>query len=129
LDNLILKVRISVLWIFMAVALSAHSALFLMVPGAAEEVEAMAMGPEMLFFMSLFWWVPLVMAFLSVTLKDVANRMANLIVGAIFTIVNIMHFIEHLAQPSAHTILLVGSTVAVTALVVWYAWKWPRQEV
>jgi hypothetical protein len=125
---LILKVRISVLWIFMAVALSAESALFLMGPGAMEEVEAMAMGPEMLFFMSLFWWVPLVMAFLSVTLKDVANRRVNLIMGGIFTVVNIAHFIEHLAQPSAHTILLVGSTVAVTALVVWYAWKWPRQE-
>jgi hypothetical protein len=124
---LILKVRISVLWIFMAVALSAESALFLMRPGAVEEIEAMAMGPEILFFMSLFWWIPLVMAFLSVTLKDVANRRINLIVGAILTVVNIAHFIEHLAQPSAHTILLVGSTVAVTALVVWYAWKWPRQ--
>jgi hypothetical protein len=120
--------RLSVLWIFMAVALSAHSALSLMGPGAMEEIEAMAMGPEMLFFMSLFSWVPLVMAFLSVTLKDVANRRVNLIMGAIFTVLNIAHFIEHLAQPSAHTILLVGSTVAVTAVVVWYAWKWPRQE-
>jgi nicotinamide riboside transporter PnuC len=68
------------------------------------------------------------MAFLSVTLRDVANRRVNLIIGGILTIVNILHFIEHLAQPSAHTILLVGSTVAVTALVVRYAWKWPRQE-
>jgi hypothetical protein len=43
-------VRISVLWIFMAVAFSAESALFLMGPGAVEEIEAMAMGPEMLFY-------------------------------------------------------------------------------
>jgi hypothetical protein len=74
LDNLILKVRISVLWIFMAVALSAENALFLMGPAAMEEIEAMAMGLEMLFFMSLFWWIPLVMAFLSVTLKARIHR-------------------------------------------------------
>ena len=61
-------------------ALSAESALFLMASGAIEEIEAMAIGPEMLFFMSLFWWVPLVMAFLSVTLKDVVNRRVNLII-------------------------------------------------
>jgi hypothetical protein len=40
----------------MGAALSADSALFLVGPGAIEEIEAMAMGPEMLFFMSLFWW-------------------------------------------------------------------------
>jgi hypothetical protein len=67
------------------------------------------------------------MAFLSVTLKDLVNRRVNLIVGTIFTILNIFHLIEHLAQPSAHQLLIIGSTVVVTALVFWYAWKWPKQ--
>ena len=127
------KVRISVLWVFMAVSMSAHSVLFFMEPGAVEqimsgEIQGMTMGPMWLLFMALFWWVPLVMAFLSVALKDTANRRANIILGIIFTVLNIYHLIEHVMNPSAHQLLIVGSTVVVTALIVWHAFKWPKQE-
>ena len=130
---LTVKTRIAVLWIFMAVAMSAHSVLFFMEPGAVEEImsgvmEGVEMGPGMLLFMALFWWVPLVMAFLSVTLKDSANRWTNVVLGAIFTLLNIWHLIEHIAKPSPAQLLLIVSTVVVTALVIWYAAKWPKQE-
>jgi len=32
------------------------------------------------------------------------------------------------AVPSAHHILLVGSSAVATALIAWYAWNWPKQE-
>jgi len=123
MEKLTLKIKISVLWIFMAVAMSAHGVLSFMEPGE------MAVGSGMLFFMSLFWWVPLVMAFLSITLKDVANRWANMILGIVFTALNLFHLIEHFAEPSVHQILIIGSTVTVTALIFWYALKWPKQKV
>jgi len=69
------------------------------------------------------------MAVLSVTLKDLANRWANMILGIVFTVLNIFHLVEHLAQPSVHQLLIIGSTVVVTALIFWYALKWPKQEV
>jgi len=122
------KIRISLLWIFMAVAMSAHGVLAFMEPGAMEQIGEMQMGAGMLLFMALFWWVPLVMAVLSVTLKDLANRWTNMILGIVFTALNIFHLIEHLAQPSAHQILIIGSTVVVTALIFWHALKWPKQE-
>jgi hypothetical protein len=122
------KIRISLLWIFMAVAMSAHSALAFMEPGAMEQIGEMQMGAGMFLFMALFWWVPLVMAVLSVTLKDLVNRWTNMILGIVFTALNIFHLIEHLAQPSAHQILIIGSTVVVTALIFWHALKWPKQE-
>ena len=122
------KIRISVLWIFMAVAMSAHGVLAFMEPGAMEQIGEMQMGAGMHLFMALFWWVPLVMAVLSVTLKDLANRWTNMILGIVFTALNIFHLIEHLAQPSAHQILIIGSTVVVTALIFWHALKWPKQE-
>ena len=125
------KTRILVLWIWMAVAMSAHSLLFLFEPGAIEKVISgeMAMGSGMLLLSALFWLVPLVMAFLSVTLSDLANRWANMILGIVFTVFNLFHLIEHLAEPSVHQILIIGSTVVVTALIFWYALKWPKQEV
>ena len=122
------KIRISVLWIFMAVAMSAHSVLAFMEPGAMEQIGEMQISAGMFLFMALFWWVPLVMAVLSVTLKDLANRWTNIILGIVFTALNIFHLIEHLADPSAHQILIIGSTVVVTALIFWHALKWPKQE-
>ena len=122
------KIRISVLWIFMAVAMSAHSVLAFMEPGAMEQIGEMQISAGMFLFMALFWWVPLVMAVLSVTLKDLANRWTNIILGIVFTALNIFHLIEHLADPSAHQILIIASTVVVTALIFWYALKWPKQE-
>jgi len=127
MENLTLKIRIAVLWLFMAVAMSAHSVLSFIDRGVVEQMWEMEIGPEMLLLMALFWFVPLVMAFLSVTLKDSANRWANMILGVVFTVLNIFHFTEASAL-GIHQILIIGSTVVVTALIVWYAWKWPKQS-
>ena len=128
MGSLALKVRISMLWVFMAVAMSAHSVLAFMDPAAMAQLEEMELGAAMFLFMALFWWIPLVMAFLSVTLKDLASRWANIILGIIFTLLNIFHLIEHFAQPSAHQILIIGSTVVATALIFLYALRWRTQE-
>jgi hypothetical protein len=95
----------------------------------------MQIGEETFLFMILFWLIPLTMAYLSVTLKDSANRRANITLGILFTALNIFHLLFelmvqpsiHMVQPSLHQLLINGSTVAVTALIVWYAWKWPKQ--
>jgi uncharacterized membrane protein len=122
------KTRIAVLWIFMAVAMSAHSIFSFMVPELVEEMWGMELGQGMMLFMALFWLIPLIMAVLSLTLKDSANRWANFVVGIVFTILNIVHFTEHLAPPSACQILITGSTIVVTGLIAWFAWRWPKQQ-
>jgi predicted membrane channel-forming protein YqfA (hemolysin III family) len=128
MERLTWKIRISVLWLFMAVAMSAHNALAFMDPAAMEELGEMQMSAGMFVFMALFWLIPLIMAFLSLTLKDSANRWANIVLGIVFTLLNIWHLVEHLTTALAvHQILIIASTVVVTALIAWYAWKWPRQ--
>ena len=130
MEILALKVRISMLWVFMAMAM--YRCWSCLEPGVVEKILAGEMArfqtPAMLLFAALFWLVPLAMAFLSVTLKDVANRWANIILGIVFTVLNIYHLTIHLAEPSAHALLIVGSTIVATALTAWYAWKWPTQE-
>ncbi len=130
METLTLKVRISVLWLFMAVAM--YRCTSYIAPGVIEKILAGEMAewqtPGMLLVGALFWLIPLAMAFLSVTLRDVANRWANIILGIVFTALNIYHLTIHLAEPSVHEILIVGSTIVVTALIAWYAWKWPTQE-
>ena len=130
METLRWKTRIAVLWVLMAVAMSAHSLFVFMEPGAAEKAmsEIEAMGPGMLIFMAFFWLVPLWLAFVTITVKGSPNRWVNFILGIVFTLLNIWHFAEHVVEPSIEQILIIGSTVVVTALIAWYAWKWPKQE-
>ncbi len=137
MESVALKIRIAVLWVFTAVAMSAHFVLSVFEPGVIEQLASgkMQIGEEMFLFMSLFWLIPLTMAYLSVTLKDSANRRANITLGILFTGLNIFHSLfelmvqpsTHMVQASLHQLLIDGSTVVVTALIVWYAWKWPKE--
>jgi len=134
------KTRIAVLWLFMAVAYSAHMVLSIFEPGVIELVTTggITISEGEFIFSTLFaWLIPLAMAFLSVTLKDSTNRRANIILGITFTVGNIAHLLFeqltqpsiHMAQPSIHQLLINLSTVVATTLVVWYAWKWPKPQV
>jgi hypothetical protein len=117
-----------VLWLFYEVAFVVDMLLGFMEPGAVEqvmagEVEGMQIGPELLLLFAIVLLVPLVMAFLSLTLKDSINRWANIIMGAVFTGLMLIALVELLAQPAAYSILLTLSKVVAGALIVWYALK------
>ena len=85
------KIRIAVLWILMAVFMSAHGLLLISEPGVIEDTISgdIYQGKDpanVLFVMSLFWLIPLWMAFISVILKNSINRWINIILGIVFTI-------------------------------------------
>jgi hypothetical protein len=70
-------------------------------------------------------------------MKDSINRWVNFVLGIIFTLLNIFHFMQcgvplveggPVSEPTAHHILLVGSTVLFAVLIVWYSWKWLEKE-
>ena len=77
-DNLGLRTRISVLWIFFAVAMAAHYALYAFEPGALEDVMSgeMALQPELAMAETL-------MNCLSASLLS-----AVFILGSIFRVIN-----------------------------------------
>ncbi|MCP8308385.1 MAG: hypothetical protein H3Z52_06545 [archaeon] len=125
------KIKISVLWLFTEVAGLASGLLMLMEPGVIEqimtgEILGMKIGPEFLLLFAIILLVPLVMAFLSLTLKDSTNRWANIIVGIVWFGLLLTDLPTYLANPSAYAILMWLSQVVATALIVWYAWKWPK---
>jgi hypothetical protein len=129
MERLTLKARISVLWLSAAVAMSAHSLLSFVDRDVAEEMWEMEMGAGMLVVLALFWLGPLIMAVLSLSLKDAANRWANIVLGILFTLLNIWHLVEHLTTgPVVHQILIIASTVVFTGLIAWSAWRWPIEK-
>ena len=124
------KIKIAGLWIFKALASLTFTIIMLMEEGVLEgimagEVLGMEIGPEMLLVGAIESWAPLVMIVASFTLKYKANRWTNIIVGIVFTALSLVSMAEPL---SAHGILLWGSQAVATALIVWLAWKWPKQE-
>ncbi len=135
------KLRISVLWLVAAEAMSAHMIMVTIDPvtmklmldwGATINGEGWVIG-------AVWWLVPLWMLFPTITLKGSANRWANFVGGIIGTLLGIYHFfmcgvpVSFIPQgpvpgPTAHHILLLATAVVATVLITWYAWKWPKQE-
>jgi tetrahydromethanopterin S-methyltransferase subunit F len=125
------KIKISVLWLFSAVAFLAHQILVLLEQGViagimAGEVEGMKIGPELILLFAILFLVPLIMAFLSLTLKDSINRWANIIAGAVFAALFI-GVLMTVAKLSGETLMTL-STIVALALIIWYAWK-SKQKV
>jgi hypothetical protein len=129
MERLTLKARISVLWLSMAVAMSAHSVFGFMERDVAEQIWEMQLGAGMLVVMALLYVGPLIMAVLSLSLEDAANRWANIVLGIVFTLFNVWHLVEHLTTgPVVHQILIIASTVVFTGLIAWSAWRWPIEK-
>jgi hypothetical protein len=77
-----------------------------------------------LLFTSISMAIPAVMVFLSLALKPNLNRWVNIILGVLYTVFVL------LTMPGAWAfyIFLGSLDVVLTALIVWYAWNWPKQE-
>ena len=129
------KVRIAALWIICAVGFSAYMFLRIMEPGIIEGIISGQFGRSQisegfLLYLAIFWFIPWIMAFLSLTLKDSANRWTNFVLGILFVIFLIIGLIEQTTGGKSAAILVdyfLG--IVAAALIAWYAWKWPKQEV
>lgn len=122
------KIKITVLWLFAAVAFLAHQILVLMEPGIiaqlmAGEAEGQKIGPELILSFAILMLVPMVMAFLSLTMKDSMNRWVNIIVGAVFAALWFTGVVDAARSAYWGGALMMLSAVVASALIVWYAWK------
>ena len=73
---------------------------------------------------SILLALPGVMVFLSLVLPPKLDRWLNIALGAFYIAIML------LPMPGAWTfyILLGAIEIALMALIVWYAWRWPRQS-
>lgn len=128
------KVRLSILWVTLAVGMSAHMLLVVAEPGILEElmegrIEDMEITSGWLVFFALFWVVPLLMAFLTLVVDDRVNRFANAGVGLVMAAMWAWDLVAHTVSEgfSGVGLTLAGMTAASLA-ILWHAWKWPKVE-
>jgi hypothetical protein len=131
MEKLALKIRLAVLWLFVAVAMSANTILYFVVPGAIDKIRAgevvgMQATPELLLVMAItYFWVPLVMAVLSLTLRDRGNRLANIVLGIFYSVFIVFELVMNIVTVAyPYLILMDISAIVISALIAWYAWKW-----
>ena len=84
---------------------------------------------EMLLELSMILAVPIFMSFLSLTLRDKVNRWANLITGVFFVVWELVFLTSVYFQDPAYEVFWGIAYLVFALLVVWYAWKWPKQKV
>lgn len=124
------KMKLSALWVAMMLLYIYADILSLFKPGQIEEMIKGLMGPfpvtqVSLLSASLLMIIPAVMVVLSLTLKSKANRWVNILVGILYTFVNISNLI---GETWVYYISFGIVEIALTLLIVWNAWKWSKQE-
>ena len=87
----------------------------------AGEIGGMQITQVMYLGLAILMVIPVVMVFLSLTLKYPVNRWANIIVAIFFFGFNLIGLPTY---PSAYDKFLIIVGLVFNALTVWYAWKW-----
>ena len=133
------RTAIAVLWASAAVTMSAHMILMMLDPVALQKAGqwATAAGAADWVSTTVFWLVPLWMAFVTVAAGPVASRRANIAAGVLLTLLNVYHFLVcafpvlpggPYAAATIQHLLLVGSPIVSTVLVTWLAWTWEEGQ-
>jgi hypothetical protein len=125
MEILSLKTKIAVMWVSMSVVDLftgfMRQTMGLSLPASFQSMET---------FENLFWvLVPLLMAVLTLCLKDAGSRWTNVVVGIIIAISSIAAVIISItwADP-VPIIIIILSTVVLTILITVYSLRWPKYK-
>ena len=123
------RIKLSALWAGVMFCYIYADYFGLYVPGALQAMLNGRMGPlgpttqGALLGTSLMLAIPSVMIFLSVALPARVNRPLNILCGALYTVIILITMWSW-----AFYVFFGVIEVALTGLIVWYAWMWPRRE-
>jgi len=125
------KIKISALWASVMFCYVYGDYFELYVPGKLTAMLAGKIGPlgpatqGVLVGVSAMMAVPSIMVFLSLVLRPRVNRWVNIVMGALYTAIILIT----ISGGAWMFYLFLGVVeAALTALIAWYAWNWPRRE-
>ena len=126
------KIKLSALWVTLMFFYLYADVLTFYQPGALEEIMAGKIGGIQInqafsLTAAIVMAIPSVMVFLSLTLKAKANRWTNIIAG-IYSAGLLLITVLLAKAFDPHYILYDIIEAVLIALIVWHAWKWPKQD-
>jgi hypothetical protein len=125
------KIKICALWIATMFCYIYCDYFELYTPGKLAGMLAGRMEPlgpvtqGVLFGTSVMLAVPSIMIFMSLVMKPRLNRWANIVFGTAYTIITLL--VLSMTGWMFYQFFAVIE-VALTALIVWYAWSWPKHK-
>lgn len=131
MTNLAWKLRVAVLWLFLAVGETVALVMYLY---RAETVKGILRSDvagvdpataQAQVYTALGVLVPLAMAFATLVLVDRVNRWANGAVGLLTAVTLLSLVLQNLNDP---LVLVLAVMLVVAAFVVWHVWQWPQQD-
>ena len=87
----------------------------------AGEVSGMELSQGLMLGMAALMLLPIIMVFLSLTLKHPAIRWVSIVVAVFLLLFNAVGLPTY---PSLYDQFLIVVGLVFNALIVWYAWKW-----
>ena len=85
-------------------------------------------SPTILLIASIILAIPSVMVAASIFLKPKINRILNILFGTLFTLMRVFIGIISTNEWYLFYVFLAFLESIITALIVWYAWKWPKER-
>ena len=127
------KIKLSILWIGLMFFYLYNDVLSLyrqkILEGLlAGELEGVTFTQEVLFGAAILMAIPIFMVFLSIALPAKWNRWVNIVVGIFHAIVLVGTVLAPGEIWAYYALYMVFEAVFIV-LIIWYAWKWPTQEV
>lgn len=128
--NVHVKLKIAALWTSLMLCYVYGDYFGLYKPGKLQGMLDGRMGPlgqvtqNVLVGTAVLMAIPAVMVYLSVALKPGVNRWVNIVLGAAYAAIMLI------TMPGAWNfyIFLGIIEVALSLLIIWHAWTWPRRE-
>jgi len=128
-----IRVRLSVLWLFATLNYIYADVFFCIdVLGSSKEGHGVIhVSPAGWLGIAILMEIPMAMIVLARILKPRANRWANIVAGIIETaavlLTSFILPILNLMGTTSYYLFFGAIEVACTSLIVWYAWRWPRE--
>ena len=92
------------------------------------ELSGIQITPPFLFAMAILMAIPIFMIFLSLALKAKVNRRVNIILGIFHAGVLFTTTVFVPGELWADYASFLMFEAVFISLIIWYAWKWPKQD-
>ncbi len=126
-----IKIKLSVLWTSVTLCYLYGDYFELYVP---QKTQGLVNGvnlldsPFKLFAASILLAIPALMVFLSIILKPTINRQLNIVLGIFYTALMVLIALTSIIPWRTFYVFLAIVESCITALVVFYAWKWAKSK-
>jgi Family of unknown function (DUF6326) len=122
------RLKLSALWMAVMFCYVYGDFFSLFKPGRLVAMQAGQTGvgattQGMLLAFAILMSIPSVMIFLTLVLRAAISRWANIILGVAYTLI----MMATMFGAWAFYIYLAIIEIILTALIVWHAWRWPRE--